>query len=121
MRCKSSVPILFHAVRIVVLFVMEPIRFLISKNGRGIVERETVLLLVGFRFAWVSFEPVVILHWHKAHRTFRNHTTVNGGCSLQVRIAVISLDFSAQAACPSKSPYSLAQMLTECNAPIPFL
>ena len=36
-------------------------------------------------------------------------------------IAVISLDFSAQATCPSDRPYSLAQTLTECRAPRPFL
>ena len=34
-------------------------------------------------------------------------------------IAVISLDFSAQATCPSDSPNSLAQTLTECKAPRP--
>ena len=31
------------------------------------------------------------------------------------------MDFSAQATCPSVRPNSLAQMLTECNAPRPFL
>ena len=36
-------------------------------------------------------------------------------------IAVISFDFSAHATCPSESPNSLAQMLTECKAPRPFL
>ena len=36
-------------------------------------------------------------------------------------IAVISLDFSAQATCPSDRPNSLAQTLTECKAPRPFL
>ena len=36
-------------------------------------------------------------------------------------IAVISLDFSAQATCPSDRPNSLAQTLTECRAPRPFL
>ena len=36
-------------------------------------------------------------------------------------IAVISFDFSAQATCPSDRPNSLAQTLTECKAPRPFL
>src|SRR5689334_25006381 len=36
-------------------------------------------------------------------------------------MAVISLDFSAQATCPSDRPYSLAQMLTRCRAPSPSL
>ena len=35
-------------------------------------------------------------------------------------MAVISLDFSAQATCPSDNPKSLAQTLTQCNAPKPF-
>ena len=35
-------------------------------------------------------------------------------------IAVISFDFSAQATWPSDRPNSLAQTLTECNAPRPF-
>jgi hypothetical protein len=34
---------------------------------------------------------------------------------------VISFDFSAQATWPNDSPNSLAQTLTECNAPRPFL
>ncbi len=36
-------------------------------------------------------------------------------------IAVISLDFSAQATCPRDRPNSPAQTLTECKAPRPFL
>ena len=36
-------------------------------------------------------------------------------------IAVISFDFSAHATCPSDRPNSLAQTLTECKAPRPFL
>ena len=36
-------------------------------------------------------------------------------------MAVISFDFSAQATCPSDSPNSLAQTLTECKAPKPLL
>src|SRR5262249_36990718 len=36
-------------------------------------------------------------------------------------IAVISFDFAAQATCPSDRPNSLAQTLTECKAPRPFL
>jgi hypothetical protein len=36
-------------------------------------------------------------------------------------IALISLDFSAQATWPSERPNSLAQMLTECRATKPFL
>ena len=34
---------------------------------------------------------------------------------------MISFDFSAQATCPSDRPNSLAQTLTECKAPKPFL
>jgi hypothetical protein len=36
-------------------------------------------------------------------------------------MAVISFDFSSQATCPSDSPYSLAQTLTEWSAPSPCL
>src|SRR5262245_14185210 len=36
-------------------------------------------------------------------------------------IAVISFDFSAQAACPSDRPYSLAHALTVCSAPRPLV
>src|SRR5271157_2213926 len=36
-------------------------------------------------------------------------------------IAVISFDFSAHATCPNDRPNSLAQTLTECKAPRPFL
>jgi hypothetical protein len=35
-------------------------------------------------------------------------------------MAVIALDFSAQATCPRDNPYSLAQTLTQCSAPRPF-
>ena len=34
---------------------------------------------------------------------------------------MISFDFSPQATCPSDNPYSLAQTVTECNAPGPLL
>ena len=42
-----------------------------------------------------------------------------GADSVPEPFAVISLDFSAQATCPSARPSSLAQTVTACKAPRP--
>ena len=55
------------------------------------------------------------------HRIDRDDRTWMSTSRRSSGMAVISFDFSSHATCPSDRPNSLAQTLTECNAPRPVL